>query len=333
MRQSLHVSDLTVRHATAADRAAVDAIHEITWGGPIVVGHGVSYDLRTLPTLVAVDAAGTVLGALAYHVGGDVLEVVSVAAAHSDGLGAPTDSTAGGQGAGSALLAAAADEAYRYGLRRLWLITTNDNLPALRFYQRRGMRITAVAPGAVDEARRRKPSIPVTGNDGIALHDELTLQLRLDGLNEPAQAGRAALRRHVRNGILDVWSLLGDPADTADVLHALASPVRGVVDAVTGVGEIGLVLAALVARELSVPFVAPGTPLAAVADRRLLNVDAGVPQRPAADRRSPTLIANPDAPLAAVAVLVDRLPAGVREYLEQQQVYVTCVLDENDLSV
>lgn len=321
MRQPLHVPDLTVRKATAGDRDAVDAIHDTTWGGPIVVGHGVSYDLRLLPTLVAVDGAGSVLGALAYHVGGDVLEVVSVASAGT-----------GGEGAGTALLAAAADEARGQGLRRLWLITTNDNLPALRFYQRRGLRITAVAPGAVDEARRRKPAIPVIGNEGIELHDELTLQLRLDGLDEPAEAGRAALRRHVREGELDVWSLLGDPADTTDVVRAVASSVRGVVDAVTGVGETGLVLAALVARELSVPFVAPGTPLDAVADRRLLNVDAGVPQRPATDRRTATLIANPDAPLAAVAVLVDQLPEGVREYLEQQQVYVTSVLHRDELS-
>jgi ribosomal protein S18 acetylase RimI-like enzyme len=315
------VPELTVRRATDEDRAAVDAIHDVTWGGPVVVGHGVAYDLRTLPTLVAVDAAGNVLGALAYHVGGDVLEVVSVAAAG-----------AGGSGAGGALLSAAVEEARSQGLRRVWLITTNDNLPALRFYQRRGMRITAVSPGAVDEARRRKPSIPLTGHEGIALHDELTLELRLDGLDEPAAAARAALRRHMYGGVLDVWSLLGDPADTSDVLRAVASSVRGLVDAVTGVGEAGLVLAALVARELSVPFVAPGTPVEAVADRRLLNVDPGVSQRSATEGSPTTLIANPDAPLVAVAVLVDQLPAGVREYLAQQQVYVTCVLSGDELS-
>jgi hypothetical protein len=194
------------------------------------------------------------------------------------------------------------------------------------------MRITAVAPGAVDEARRRKPSIPVIGNEGIELHDELTLELRLDGLTEPAAAGRAALRRHVRDGVLDVWSLLGDPADTSDVLRAVAGAVRGMVDAVTGVGEAGLVLAALVARELSVPFVAPGTPVDAVADRRLLNVDAGMAQRPATEGSTTTLVANPEAPLAAVAVLVDQLPAGVREYLDQHQVFVTWVLGGDELT-
>jgi hypothetical protein len=65
------------------------------------------------------------------------------------------------------------------GLRRLWLITTNDNLAALRFYQRRGMRITGVSPSAVDAARELKPSIPLTGAYGIGLHDELTLELTL----------------------------------------------------------------------------------------------------------------------------------------------------------
>jgi hypothetical protein len=65
-----------------------------------VVGHGVAYDLRTLPTLVAVDAAGSVLGALAYHVGGDVLEVVSVAS--SGQLATRTDLAAGAAGEGGA---------------------------------------------------------------------------------------------------------------------------------------------------------------------------------------------------------------------------------------
>ncbi len=62
------------------------------------------------------------------------------------------------------------------GVRRIWLVTTNDNLRALRFYQRRGMRITAVDRGAVDRARAVKPEIPLVGADGIELHDELRLE-------------------------------------------------------------------------------------------------------------------------------------------------------------
>ena len=160
--------DLTVRAATPADGPAVAAIHDDAWGGPVVVGHGVRYDLPMLPTLVAVDRGGAVVGALAYAVADEALEVVSLAAARS------------GRGAGTALLAAIAQEARRRGLRRVWLVTTNDNLRALRFYQRRGLRIVGVTPGAVDAARRLKPGIPHVGAHGIALHDELTLELRLD---------------------------------------------------------------------------------------------------------------------------------------------------------
>jgi ribosomal protein S18 acetylase RimI-like enzyme len=65
------------------------------------------------------------------------------------------------------------------GAARLWVVTTNDNLDALRFYQRRGFRISALHPGGVDEARRSlKPTIPTVGRFGIPIHDEIVLELR-----------------------------------------------------------------------------------------------------------------------------------------------------------
>ncbi|WBB70329.1 GNAT family N-acetyltransferase [Micromonospora sp. WMMD812] len=157
---------ISVRAADPGDRAIVDALHERDWGGPYVIAHDTRYDLRTLPTLVAVDGAGAVVGALAHHRDDAGLEVVSLVAARPGG------------GAGTALLAAAAEIARAAGLGRLWLITSNDNLRALRFYQRRGLRLVGVDPGAVDRARRLKPEIPLTGEDGIPLHDELILELR-----------------------------------------------------------------------------------------------------------------------------------------------------------
>ncbi|MER7456048.1 GNAT family N-acetyltransferase [Micromonospora sp. NPDC126480] len=157
---------LTIRPAATRDRTAVDALHEREWGGPYVIAHDTRYDLRTLPTLVAVDGSGGVVGALVHHGDGDGLEVVSIVAA-----------TPGG-GVGTALLDAAAQVAQAQGRGRLWLITTNDNLRALRFYQRRGLRLVGVDPGAVDRARRLKPTIPEVGEDGIPLHDELVLERR-----------------------------------------------------------------------------------------------------------------------------------------------------------
>ena len=83
-------------------------------------------------------------------------------------------------GVGSALLAAVRQIARDAGCRRLWVVTTNDNLDALRFYQRRGFHLVQVRPGAVDRSRRRlKPEIPRSGAHGIALRDELELELTL----------------------------------------------------------------------------------------------------------------------------------------------------------
>ena len=59
----------------------------------------------------------------------------------------------------------------------IWVVTTNDNVDALRFYQRRGFRLRELRPGAVDAARRDlKPAIPVE-RDGIAIRDEIELVL------------------------------------------------------------------------------------------------------------------------------------------------------------
>jgi ribosomal protein S18 acetylase RimI-like enzyme len=173
------MADIRVRPAGPDDRAAVDAIHEREWAGPYVVAHDIRYDLRLLPTLVAVDGAdGPVVGALVWRVDADGLEVVSIAAA------------APGGGAGRALLSAAVTQAREQGAHRVWLITSNDNLRALRFYQRNGMRIVAVDRGAVDRARTIKPTIPAIGADGIPLHDELVLELWLD--QAPDRAAEAA---------------------------------------------------------------------------------------------------------------------------------------------
>jgi ribosomal protein S18 acetylase RimI-like enzyme len=107
---------------------------------------------------------------LTYVLDGDSCEVLTLHAASRLG------------GVGTALLAAAERVATNAGCRRLWLITTNDNVDALRFYQRRGFRLAALHAGAVDEARERlKPEIPRRGEYGIELRDELELEKVLGG--------------------------------------------------------------------------------------------------------------------------------------------------------
>ncbi|MEU4688290.1 GNAT family N-acetyltransferase [Actinoplanes sp. NPDC023714] len=161
------MSDIRVRPAGEDDREGVARVLRASWGGTVVVAHGTAYDAALLPALIT-GTAEAITGVLTYHVGGDAMEIVSI------------DAVTRRSGVGTALLGAAVGLARRRGLRRVWLITTNDNLDALRFYQRRGLRIVGVSPGAVDEARRIKPGIPETGDYGIPLHDELVLEVQLD---------------------------------------------------------------------------------------------------------------------------------------------------------
>lgn len=70
------------------------------------------------------------------------------------------------------------------GARRLRVMTTNDNLAALRLYQQAGFRLVELRPDAVDGSRTHKPSIPVTGADGIPIRDELDLVLDLGDVHE-----------------------------------------------------------------------------------------------------------------------------------------------------
>lgn len=157
---------VTGRPADPGDRAALDRIFEAVWGGPYVAARDTLFDLTTYPSLVAVDG-GTVVGALQYDIDGEAIEVVAIAAEPRT------------RGAGTVLLDAAAELGTARGLTRLWLITTNDNLDAMRFYQRRGLRIESVDHGAVVRARVLKPSIPLVGSYGIEMRDEIVFSRSL----------------------------------------------------------------------------------------------------------------------------------------------------------
>ena len=146
-----------------------DAAHDGSWaaqvltevlGGIRQVRRGEAADVLSHPGLVA-ERDGAPVGYLAYVPADGEWELLALAA---------VDLWAG---AGTALVEALVALA---GDRPVSVVTTNDNVDALRFYQRRGFRLRAVRPGAVDETRRTlKPEIPSTGAHGIPLRDELEL--------------------------------------------------------------------------------------------------------------------------------------------------------------
>ena len=69
--------------------------------------------------------------------------------------------------------------AARAGCRRLWLITTNDNTPAINFYRHLGFSLVAIHEGAVNLSRRLKPEIPETGVGGVPIRDELEFEISM----------------------------------------------------------------------------------------------------------------------------------------------------------
>ncbi len=136
------------------------------WAGPGVVTRGKLHIADELPGFIAVEQDKPA-GLITYDISGDRCEIVTM------------NSLVEGKGIGSALMDAVKDIAVKNGCRRLWLITTNDNTKALRFYQKYGFSLVAVHRNAVEKSRQFKPEIPLTGNDGIPLRDEIELEILL----------------------------------------------------------------------------------------------------------------------------------------------------------
>jgi len=115
------------------------------------------------------EADGQQAGVLAFrHEGTEAIELSAMVV------------TIRGRGLGSALITAFLAEAARRGARRVWVVTTNDNLGALRLYQRHGFRLSALRARAVDRARiELKPSIGAVATNGIPIRDELELAIDL----------------------------------------------------------------------------------------------------------------------------------------------------------
>jgi GNAT superfamily N-acetyltransferase len=133
-------------------------------GAEVVARRGELLDATARPALVVRGDDGGVAGVLTYDIAGAECEILTLHAATRWG------------GAGTALVGAVRAVAARAGCHTLWVLTTNDNVDALRFYQRRGFRMSALRPGAVDASREAlKPQIPLTGFYGIPLCDEIEL--------------------------------------------------------------------------------------------------------------------------------------------------------------
>jgi ribosomal protein S18 acetylase RimI-like enzyme len=163
-RPHLDLPPVLVREATDADRPAMRELFERDFGRTKIVAFGEVMDIDQMPALVAVMTPDP-SGALAYRLLGDALHMVALA----------TDPMWQRSGVGGHLVAEAELLARRLNLMRIVVATTNDNLPALYFYQRRGYRLTDLVPSSIITHTNQE----VAGFAGIPVRDEIRLEKRI----------------------------------------------------------------------------------------------------------------------------------------------------------
>lgn len=157
---------VSLRRLAVDDLPRLRAVWKKNWGDEFVVAHGVIYYPDTLDGFIAHDGDEWI-GEITYTLSGNECEIVSL------------DSTRQGMGVGTMLIQKVVEEAREKDCRRIFLITTNDNLNALGFYQKRGFELVAVHRGAINESRKLKPGISLIGANNIPLRDEIELEMIL----------------------------------------------------------------------------------------------------------------------------------------------------------
>ena len=158
-------------------REEVVKLVEKSWGSGIMVTRGKVHNMELLPGFAALEE-GRITGLLTYDIEGDECEIVSL------------DSFIENAGTGTSLVRKAVEKAKESGCKRIWLITTNDNTRAIRFYQKRGFGIKDIYINSVVRSREIKPGIPLNGNDDIPILHEIEFEMNISDKNGSDSAAR-----------------------------------------------------------------------------------------------------------------------------------------------
>ena len=155
-----------MRAVQPQDHPPVEKLIVEHWGAASMVIHGEVFYPADLPGFLALRGQ-EICGLVTYAVQARDCEIISL------------DAFQPGLGIGSRLVEEVKSAAQALGCRRLHLVTTNDNINALAFYQKRGFRLAELRPNAIEASRRIKPEIPLIGENGIPIRDEIELEMEL----------------------------------------------------------------------------------------------------------------------------------------------------------
>ncbi len=150
------------------NRKSVDDFIMKHWFTLDMVVHGEKINLGNADGFYATEV-NEIVGLITYRVVQNEMEILSL------------DSLNEKKGIGTSLLDKVVQNARDVGCSRVMLITTNDNLSALQFYQKRGFDIIKLHHNAVEESRKIKPQIPLIGLNGIPIKHEIELEMKIGG--------------------------------------------------------------------------------------------------------------------------------------------------------
>jgi N-acetylglutamate synthase-like GNAT family acetyltransferase len=159
--------NFTIHKITDKDK---NWVLEITrqWGADFIVSRGRKIYPVEIEGYFAQDNNGKRIGMVTYEVTDNQCEIVTL------------DAFEKFQGIGTALLNTVIDKMKEKSVTRLWLITTNDNLDGIRFYQRRDWTMCKIHVDALEYSRKLKPAIPKIGLHGIPMRHEIEFEFLLD---------------------------------------------------------------------------------------------------------------------------------------------------------
>lgn len=153
-----------VRQIAPGDRDWVAKALVEQWTSTSVARRGELVDAAGLPGYLAT-LDGRRVGMILVDVKDRAYEVVAIS------------TTEPRHGVGRALMERCFAEARATGCWRVWLVTTNNNIAAIAFYQRLGMDMCALHRQAAQLARELKPTIPVRDATGVPIDHELEFEL------------------------------------------------------------------------------------------------------------------------------------------------------------
>jgi GNAT superfamily N-acetyltransferase len=162
----MHAFLSEITEISGVDRSLISDFITRHWGSSFSVSKGKMYSIVDLPGFVCIQD-GKITGLITYNMVKKDCEIVTL------------NSEIENEGLGTQLINKVINVAKRNRCKRVWLITTNDNVNAIRFYQKRGFDWIGFYRDAINESRKLKSEIPWYGNDGIPIRHEIEFEYRL----------------------------------------------------------------------------------------------------------------------------------------------------------